>query len=379
MIIHRYLVRRVLIALALLTIGIYVPVLLISLFNHLPSAAIFSDLVWPATGGIAPLLLYISLPAMVGAAITWTYSQLWTEGTLATLYNAGLSATRVRLPALVVAVGATAVGYALSCAIAPIGAKYLQDVLHVVKREPRPSLLEPNRLYVLSDGRREIRFGERIDKTQIGDLYFREIAEDGEERNFFARVAAFEIRNRESWIILHDGVVETRKRGAQPDVAAFNHIARPSGLGGPDLPVRDWVGYFEFGPIEFLRAFPEAQQSPADAKRWAIEAVKRLGVPSLSISHALLGLALLMLVRAEYRRTRGVAELCCGIVFAVHLLIVGATEQAIFYGEAFAWAIGVMIVAELVGAAALFWYAISRNDRRPVRAQTARSIGSFER
>jgi lipopolysaccharide export LptBFGC system permease protein LptF len=379
MIIHRYLARRALIALALLTIGIYIPVFLISLFNHLPSAAIFSDLVWPATGGLAPMLLYISLPVMVGAAITWTYSQLWSEGTLATLYNAGLSAMQVRVPALVVAIGATVVGYALSCAIAPIGAKYLQDVMHVVNREPRPSLLEPNRLYVLGDGRREIRFGERIDKTQIGDLYFREIAEDGEERNFFARVAAFEVRNRASWIVLRDGVVETRKQGVPPDVAAFNHIARPSGLGGPDLPARDWVGYFEYGPVEFLRAFPVARQSPVEAKRWTIEAVKRLGIPSLSIAHALLGLGLLMLVRADYRRTRGVAELCCGIVFAVHLLIVGATEHAIYYGEAFVWAIGVMIVSELVGAAALFWYAISRNDGRLAQARTLRSIESFER
>jgi lipopolysaccharide export LptBFGC system permease protein LptF len=234
-------------------------------------------------------------------------------------------------------------------------------------------------LYVLSDGRREIRFGERIDKMQIGDLYFREIAEDGEERSFFARTAAFEVRNRQSWIILRDGVVETRKPGAEPDVAAFNHTARPSGLGGPNLPVRGWAGYFEYGPIEFLRAFSAAQQNPGDAKRWATEAVKRLGFPALSMAHALLGLALLMLVRAEYRRTRGVSELCCGIVFSIHLLVVAATEQAVFYGEAFVWAIGAMIVVALVGAAALFWYAISRNDGRLVPVQTLPAIRSFER
>jgi lipopolysaccharide export system permease protein len=372
-IVHRLLTRRLLLALAIFVVGIFIPVFIVSLFDHLPAAAFFSELFSPALAGVAPAILYVTLPAIVGLSITWTYGQLSSDGTLATLYNAGLSTHSVRIPALVLAALATVLGYVTSSYIAPIGAKQLHDVLNVIRRDLSPSLLEPNRLYTSNDGNYEFRFSDRLDSSRIGDVYFREITEENEQRTFYAREATFEREAKQTWFILLDGFVEVQKPGGRPHIAVFSQVARPSGLAGSELPARSWVGYFELGTLEFLRANAEAQKRPQDAKRWAIEAVKRFGIPSLSLAHTLLGLSLLMLIRWEHRQTRRIPELCCGAVFGLHVIIVAAAETAIFQDRNIAWLIGLLIGGELAVGAGLYVHANKVRSGPPVVGRLTQS------
>ena len=65
-IIHRHLTKRLLFAVFLVLLGLVAPLILVSLFGHLPPAALYTEFLWPALFEIAPSILYLTLPIAIG-------------------------------------------------------------------------------------------------------------------------------------------------------------------------------------------------------------------------------------------------------------------------------------------------------------------------
>ncbi len=290
-IVNRYLIKRLLLASIIAVLAIYLPVLLIQLLAQLPGAALSSELLWPALFGLAPTIFYITLPVTVAIAITWTYRELSADGTLTTLYNAGLSLLNVRMPAFFLATTAVVLGFITSNILAPQGSTHVEDVLHLIKNDLSPSLLTPQQFHILNDGKRVIQYQERINRNWISGIFIKETNED-EELIFFARDAIFERRENETWIILRDGHMQSRKIGQSDyDTVSFTQITRPTGLAGMKLPKREWTGYFELETSKFLAEYANAQKAPRKESEWISEALERFGIPILALGHTLLGLA----------------------------------------------------------------------------------------
>ena len=189
-------------------LAVFIPVLMIQLISQLPKNALSSELLWPALLGLAPTIFYITLPVVVGIANSWAYSELSSEGTLTILYTAGLSMLNVRVPAFIVAILATALGYVVSCELSPRGATKLEDVVYLIENDLSPSLIEPQRFYTLNNGRRVIQYQERLNKNWIKGVFMQDIASNGDEEVIFADDAIFERRKDESWIILRNGHIQ---------------------------------------------------------------------------------------------------------------------------------------------------------------------------
>ncbi len=322
--------------------------------------------------GLAPTIFYITLPVVVGIANTWAYSELSTEGTLTILYTAGLSVLNVRLPAFIVAVMASVLGYLVSCEISPRGATQLENVIYLIENDLSPSLIEPQRFYTLNNGRRVIQYQERLNKNWIKGVFMRDLDSNNEEEVIFADDAIFERRADESWIILRNGYIQYRKAGTDGDTVAFTQITRPTGLAGENFPKRKWTGFFELGLRDFLDQYPKAQKDPRQASQWASEALERFGIPILALAHTMLGLALVNLYRGNTARSGkfAAAMIVCGILF-VHFMVVLAAEFASSQGVTLAIIVACAIAAQILFSALLFW--LSMRPPRSVRRSRRRA------
>src|ERR1700674_3850977 len=346
-IIHRHLTKRLLFAVFLVLLGLIAPLTLVSLFGHLPPAALYTEFFWPALFGIAPAILYLTLPVAIGVATTWYYGHLLSESTLPVLYSAGFSVLSVSAPAIFVAVLGTAFGYSLSCYVAPLAARQLQDVMNIVENAPTPLLLQPNRFYSLDGGKRVIYFEERIDNDSIGGIFMREFAEN-EEKTIIARRGTFVRREQQTLMILFDGTIQTQRAGdSQVEMVSFERIVQATGLSGSDPPKRDWIAEFELSNAEFLQARTQYEKDPADANRWRSEALKRFGVPPLAIVHALLGLMLVTLWGNSGGRREAPVILACLIIASIHTAIMIATEALIPQDGWIIWPVLGLIAADL--------------------------------
>ena len=346
-IIYWHLTKRLLFAVFLVLLGLVAPLILVSLFGHLPPAALYTEFLWPTLFGIAPAILYLTLPIAVGIATTWYYGHLLSESTLPVLYSAGLSVLSVSAPAIFVAVLGTAFGYLLSCYVAPLAARQLQDVVNIVQNAPTPALLQPNRFYSLDGGKRVIYFEERIDNDSIGGIFIREFSEN-EEKTLIARRATFVRSEQQTLMILFDGTIQTQRAGdPQGETVSFDRIVQASGLSGSDPPKRNWIGEFELTTAEFLQARTRYEKDPADANLWRSEALKRFGVPPLAIVHALLGLMLITLWGNSGGRREAPVILACLIIASIHTAIMIATEALIPQDGWIIWPVLGLIAAEL--------------------------------
>jgi lipopolysaccharide export system permease protein len=362
---HIYLTKRLLFTSFLMLLAVFVPVLMIQLISQLPRSALSSELVWPALLGLAPTIFYITLPVVVGLANTWAYSEFATEGTLTTLYTAGLSSLNVRLPAFFVALLATMLGYVVSCEISPRGATQIENVVYLIENDLSPSLIEPQRFYTLNNGRRVIQYDERLNKNWIKGVFMRDIDSNGEEEVIFANDAIFERRADESWIILRNGHIQYRKQGADGDNVAFTQITRPTGLAGENFPKRKWTGYFEMPLGDFLNSYEKARNDSRQLSQWASEALERFSIPILALAHTMLGLALVNLYGGNTGRSSkfAAAMVLCGILF-VHFMLVLAAEFASSQGTTLAIIVACAIVLQILISIFLFWRAMRRPRRR---------------
>jgi lipopolysaccharide export system permease protein len=365
-----YLTRRLLFASFVAMLAVFVPVLMIQLISQLPQSALSSELVWPALIGLAPTIFYITLPVVVGIANTWAYSEFSAEGTLTILYTAGLSVLNVRIPAFIVAILASVLGYVVSCELSPRGATKLENVVYLIENDLSPSLIEPQRFYTLNNGRRVIQYQERMNKNWIKGVFMRDVASNGDEEIIFADDAIFERRADESWIILRKGHIQYRKTGSTDDgdTVAFTQITRPTGLAGENFPKRKWTGFFELGFHDFLAQYARAQRDPRQASQWWSEALERFGIPILALAHTMLGLALVNLWGGTTGRNSKFAAgmVVCGILF-LHFMLVLACEFASSQGVTLARAVAAAMGAEMLIGAGLFLWAM-----RPPRAISER-------
>ena len=101
-----YLSKRIALATLLIATGLCGPVVMTTLFQFLPAAAIRGGLLMPALLGILPTVLYIALPMAVGVAVALEFARMSADGMIAVLYSMRLSAWAISFPAASVAIAA---------------------------------------------------------------------------------------------------------------------------------------------------------------------------------------------------------------------------------------------------------------------------------
>ncbi|MEA2759257.1 MAG: lipopolysaccharide export system permease protein [Methylobacteriaceae bacterium] len=351
-----YLAKRVLIGTLTIQVALSVPVILSSLFHYLPPAAVRGGLLWPALLGTVPTVTYIALPMAVGVAIALEFARMMNEGMIAVLYSLRLSVWAICLPAITCAAFAAVLGYLISCWIAPHYVGNMHDVINVIRNSLNHRMLEPATFYTLDNGRRTIYFERWRTPDIAANIFIRQYSSEKKEEEVIKADQA-EFRRNETGVvmILSHGSIEILPEGAQKArVAEFDENAIPLSMqGSGELPPRGWRGFFELPLSEFMFQLKWLHLERSRMAEWSSEAAKRFAIPMLALSHAFLGIGLVLAVGNATGRRSMAASAVIIAVPAVHIGILVAAESLVRLDPHLVMLVGLLIIAEFLAGIAL--------------------------
>jgi lipopolysaccharide export system permease protein len=348
-----YLSKRIALATLLIATGLCVPVVMTTLFQYLPAAAIRGELLMPALLGILPTALYIALPMAVGVAVALEFARMSADGIIAVLYSMRLSAWAISFPAASVAIAAAAAGYWISSVFAPAHVGQMHDVIYVISNSLNHRMLEPAQFYTFDNGTRTLYFRRWRSADVVSGMFIREFsAEKNEEQIITATEAEFRRNPNGVVLIMSDGSIATIPAdGSSIRTANFDEYALSIGMqGSGGLPQRNWRGVFELPFLEFFRDRPSSGEDPRQFAEWMSEAAKRCGIPLLALVHALLAIGLVLNVASASGGASTATKAAMLAIPAIHVAILVSAETLVRQDPRFVWFVGFAIVVEFAAA-----------------------------
>jgi lipopolysaccharide export system permease protein len=348
-----YLSKRIALATLLIATGLCVPVVMTTLFQYLPAAAIRGGLLMPALLGILPTVVYLALPMAVGVAIALEFARMSADGMIAVLYSMRLSAWAISFPAASVAIAAAAAGYWISSVFAPAYVGRMQDVIYVIRNSLNHRMLEPAQFYTFDNGTRTLYFRRWRSADVVSGMFIHQFSTaKNEEQIITATEAEFRRNANGVVLIMSDGSIETIPGdGSSIRTANFDEYAMSIGMQGSDsLPQRNWRGVFELPFLEFFRERPSSGEDPRRFAEWMSEAAKRCGIPALALVHALLAIGLVLNVASASGGASTAARATLLAIPAIHVAILVCAETLVRQDPRFVWFVGFAIVVEFATA-----------------------------
>jgi lipopolysaccharide export system permease protein len=348
-----YLSKRIALATLLIATGLCVPVVMTTLFQYLPPAAIRGGLLMPALLGILPTALYIALPMAVGVAVALEFARMSADGIIAVLYSMRLSAWAISFPSASVAIAAAGAGYWISSVFAPAHVGQMHDVIYVIRNSLNHRMLEPAQFYTFDNGARTIYFRRWRSADVVSGMFIREFsAEKKEEQIITATEAEFRRNANGVVLIMSDGSIETIPAdGSSIRTANFDEYALPIGMqGSGGLPQRNWRGVFELPFLAFFRERPSSGEDPRQFAEWMSEAAKRCGMPLLALVHALLAIGLVLNVASASGGASAAVKATMLAIPAIHVAILVSAETLVRQDPGFVWFVGLAIIVEFAAA-----------------------------
>jgi lipopolysaccharide export system permease protein len=351
-----YLSKRIVLATLLIATGLCVPVVMTTLFQYLPAAAIRGGLLMPAILGVLPTVVYIALPMAVGLAVGLEFARMSADGLIAVLYSMRLSAWAISLPAAFVAIAAAGAGYWISSVFAPTHVGQMHDVIYVIRNSLNHRMLEPAQFYTFDNGARTLYFRRRRSDDVVSGMFIREFsAEKNEEQIITATEAEFRRNANGVVLIMSNGSIETIPAdGSSIRTANFDEYAMPIGMQGSGrLPQRNWRGVFERPFLEFFRERPSSGEDPRQFAEWMSEAAKRCGIPFLALVHALLAIGLVLSLASASGGAIAATTATMVAIPAIHVAILVSAETLVRQEPRFVWFVGLAIIVEFAAAIVL--------------------------
>jgi lipopolysaccharide export system permease protein len=348
-----YLSQRIAAATFLIATGLCVPVVMTTLFQYLPAAAIRGGLLMPALLGILPTVLYIALPMAVGVAVAVEFARMSADGVLAVLYSMRLSAWAISLPAASVAIAAAGAGYWISSVFAPTHVGQMHDVIYVIRNSLNHRMLEPAQFYTFDNGARTLYFRRWRSADVVSGMFIHDFsAAKNEEQIITATEAEFRRNANGVVLIMSDGSIETIPAdGSSIRTANFDEYALPIGMqGSGGMPQRNWRGVFEQPFLEFFRERPSSGEDPRRFAEWMSEAAKRCGIPLLALVHSLLAIGLVLNVASARGAASAAVKATLLAIPLIHVAILVSAETLVRQDPRFVWFVGLAIVVEFAAA-----------------------------
>jgi lipopolysaccharide export system permease protein len=348
-----YLSKRIALATLLIATGLCVPVVMTTLFQYLPAAAIRGGLLMPSLLGVLPTVVYLALPMAVGVAVALEFARMSADGIIAVLYSMRLSAWAISFPSASVAIAAAGAGYWISSVFAPAHVGQMHDVIYVIRNSLNHRMLEPAQFYTFDNGARTLYFRRWRSADVVSGMFIREFSsEKNEEQIITAAEAEFRRNANGVVLIMSDGSIETIPAdGSSIRTANFDEYALPIAMqGSGDLPQRNWRGVFELPFLEFFRERPSSGEDPRQFAEWMSEAAKRCGIPLLALIHALLAIGLVLNVASASGSASAAVKATMLAIPAIHVAILVSAETLVRQDPGFVWFVGLAIIVEFAAA-----------------------------
>jgi lipopolysaccharide export system permease protein len=343
---QRHMFVQLLVALLVVTSTLSSVLTLVVLFASAPSTVLYSRAVVPVLLGALTINFCNILPIGIAVAAAWYYTNLVADRAIDALYAAGFSHFSVILPALLLALLATAFGFYLSLVEAPRGWSRVLDGIYIGTHNVDPATLEPRHFYTLNDNSRTFYFGRRLPDDEIAEVFMQERTDGGGERSISSPSGSFVKTPGTTLLYLTDVVLQTRKAGElRPTIISVNKMWVDSGMRGSATPERNSTYLAELGSVAFAAAY---NQGDAHYQReWIDEAFKRTIPPILTVTYLLVGVRLALLgFGGRQERPWKLYAICVGVIVH-HAVLLLSIDALISLDKRLAWAVAAIIVIEI--------------------------------
>jgi lipopolysaccharide export system permease protein len=345
MTIQRHMFVQLLVASLIVTSVLSSLLTLVLLFTDIPPAVLYSRAILPLALGLLSIHFCSFLPVGVAIAATWYYSNLASDHAVQVLYATGFSYFSVVLPALVLALLATAFGFYLSLVEVPRGWSRVLNAIHVGTHDVDPSTLEPQRFYTLNDNSRTFYFGRRLNDDEISEVFMQERNNDGSERSISAPTGKFVRTPGTTLLYLTDAMLEMRKSGERtPTITSVDKLWIDSGMRGSATPERNSTYLAEQGSVAFAAAYDQGDTNYQ--REWMREAFKRTIPPILTVAYTLVGIRLALLGLGGRRETPWKLYAICVGLIVHHAILLLAADALILRDRRLAWIIVAAVAIE---------------------------------
>jgi lipopolysaccharide export system permease protein len=279
------------------------------------------------TGLLLPGFLLTILPAALFFVVLFIYNKLAADRELVIVQAAGMSRSRLAVPAVLAAAMAAMTGYALSLFIVPASVKSFKEMQWYLRKDVSQILLREGSFNQVSPGLTVYVRG-RDGAGELVDVLVHDARPKDRTLTLMAERGVVSSGDEGPKIVLTNGSREELVRGTgNLSVLYFDsHTFEIGGLGG-EVPDR-YEDNRERSTMELLTASPSGSLSPRNAARMQAEGHQRLVGPLSAFSYAFVALALLL--TGSFDRNGQTRRLLLaiggGIVFQT--LALGATSLA---------------------------------------------------
>jgi lipopolysaccharide export LptBFGC system permease protein LptF len=346
MTIQRHMFVQLLVALLVVTGALSSILTLVVVFASAPSAVLYSKAILPVFVGALTINFSNVLPVGIAVAATWYYTNLIADRAIDALYAAGFSHFSVILPALLLALLATASGFYLSLVEVPRGWSRVLDAIYIGTHNVDPATLEPQHFYTLNDNSRTFYFGRRLDGDEIAEVFMQERTDDGGEKSISSPSGSFVRTPGTTLLYLTDAVLQTRKAGEKtPSITSVNRLWIDSGMRGSATPERNSLYLAELGSVALATARDQGDTNYQ--REWMDEVFKRIIPPILTTIYLLAGVRLALLGLGG-RKERPWKLYVIWVAFIVHhAVLLLAIDALITLDKRMAWAIAAIVLIEV--------------------------------
>jgi lipopolysaccharide export system permease protein len=271
---------------------------------------------------ILPRFLDIVLPIAVFIAILFTYNKLIGESEVVVMRAAGISPAQLARPAMILALAATAIGFALSAYFLPLANRAFKDLQFEIRNQFAAAVLQEGTFTAISD-HLTVYVRGRAPNGEVAGLLVHDDRDEQRPVTLIAERGAFVDGENGSRILMINGNRQQFDRATgRLSVLRFERYT----LDLADL--RDAPGVRTPEPQE--RNLYELWTSPErhSERGWMVEAHQRLITPLLSLSFAVIPLACLLC--GEFNRRGQVRRvlLAVAVAFAFQALDLGVRNLA---------------------------------------------------
>ncbi len=285
---------------------------------------------WDAYVGALPNVFYLTLPLSVAFALIFGYAHFARDRTFVALFSAGVSFWRMARPGLIVAACAAAAGAFVAHALAPLGAKRLEDARHYVLVELPHRLLPENQFVDVMPSRLTIYLKSWAEPDLASRISLYDRRDEQEHKIIDAKLGRFVRQGDALTIVFRDGTLHTFEvsSGRMQSVAfrefAVNYELRTD----PATPARRVPQFYEQGTLALYAPSAEVRADPVLLRRSQAEFHKRLATPFFALCYASLIIAAAFFLDRTGRRASaflGVLPLtlCCGHIGLIVLFETG--------------------------------------------------------
>lgn len=276
---------------------------------------------------LLPDFFSLVLPVATFSAVAFTYNKMTMDSELVVMRASGVSPGTLALPALIVALGATLIGYVLSLYVAPLSHGGFKELTYQIRNEYTNAILREGVFSTISENL-TVYVRQRSESGELVGL----LVYDGRDQRAPVTMVAERgalVRTAEGpRVLLINGNRQEQREGSSARVLYFDRYIVDLGRLQPNSAALRWREPRERFLGELLSPDVSPQTDPTMYNKFIAEAHQRIVTPLFCLSYALIALAALL--TGEFNR-RGQLDRILGAVLAViasQALNLGATHLA---------------------------------------------------